>query len=260
MQKFYLINKKIGETPLEALEVFRKKKKIGTEIPMTYAGRLDPMASGLLIILIGEECKNKDKYLDFNKEYEFEVLFGFSTDTYDILGKVIAEGNPIYTKEDLEKVIKKNLKNFKGKIIQKYPMYSSKTVDGKPLFSYAREDKKVEVPEREVNIKTLKFLNLKKVSSQKILKDIESRIGKVNGPARNAKHSFAGGDFRQKEILKIWQKNLKKENNFYIGYFKVSCSSGTYVRTIAEDLGAKIDLPALAYNIKRIKIGRYAKI
>ncbi len=246
MQKFYLINKKIGETPLEALEVFRNKKKIDPQVPMTYAGRLDPMASGLLLILVGEECKNKEKYLGLDKEYEFQVLFGFSTDTYDILGKV-TKVSPLqfFLKEDLEKLIKKNLKNFKGKIIQKYPIYSSKTVDGKPLFTYARSEKDVEIPEREVNIKSLKFLNLKKVSSQKILKDIEGRIAKVKG------------DFRQKDILKIWQKNLKKKNNFYIGYFKVRCSSGTYVRSIANTLGENIIMPTLAFNIKRVKVGKF---
>ncbi|MDQ3244755.1 MAG: tRNA pseudouridine(55) synthase TruB, partial [bacterium] len=88
VKSFYLLNKKEGETPLEALESFRVKAKIGKEVKMTYAGRLDPMASGLLIILAGEECKNKEKYLRLDKEYNFEVLFGFATDTYDILGKV----------------------------------------------------------------------------------------------------------------------------------------------------------------------------
>ena len=53
---------------------------------MTYAGRLDPMASGLLIVLAGEETKNKEKYLNLDKEYLFEVLFGFKTVTYDFLG------------------------------------------------------------------------------------------------------------------------------------------------------------------------------
>ncbi|KKR79021.1 MAG: tRNA pseudouridine synthase B [Candidatus Nomurabacteria bacterium GW2011_GWA2_40_9] len=83
-----LLNKKEGETPLSALSLFRDKHKIYKDIPMTYAGRLDPMASGLLIILAGEECKNKEKYLNLDKEYEFEILFGFQTDTYDILGKI----------------------------------------------------------------------------------------------------------------------------------------------------------------------------
>jgi len=247
-KKFYLVNKKEGETPLESLEVFRIKNKIPLDVPMTYAGRLDPLASGLLMILSGEECKNKEKYLNLDKEYEFSVLFGFKTDTYDILGKVLETESKPLSGEDLEKLIKKNLKYFKGQIIQKYPMYSSKTVAGKPLFIYARENTEVEIPEREVNVKNLKYLNLKKVSLKKLLKDIEIRINKVKG------------DFRQKEILKIWGKVLSDEKmpkHFFVASFKIKATSGTYVRTIANDLGRKIGLPALAYTIKRTKIGKF---
>ncbi len=247
MKNFVLVKKKIGQTPLETLEEFRLKNKIAKDIPMTYAGRLDPMAEGLLILLVGDECKNKDKYLALDKEYEFEVLFGFGTDTYDILGKVITKGNPSEAREDLEKLIKKNLKYFKGKIIQKYPIYSSKTVAGKPLFSYAREDKEVEIPNREVNIKNLKYLGLRKISSKIFLKKIKDRISKVKG------------DFRQKEIFEIWEDELiNNTNNFYIAKFKVKCSSGTYVRSIANNLGEKIGINSLAFSIKRTKIGKYS--
>lgn len=248
-RKFYLVNKKEGETPLESLEVFRIKNKITTDMPITYAGRLDPLASGLLLLLVGEECKKKDKYLNLDKEYEFSVLFGFKTDTYDILGKVLQIAPKALSGEELEKLIKKNLKYFKGKIVQKYPMYSSKTVEGKPLFAYARESKAVEIPEREVMIKSLKYLNLRKISCKTILKNIENRINKVNG------------DFRQKEILKIWGKVLNDEKipkHFFVASFKIKATSGTYVRTIANDLGDKISIPALAFSIKRTKVGKWS--
>lgn len=248
-RKFYLVNKKEGETPLESLEVFRIKNKIAIDVPITYAGRLDPLASGLLVLLVGEECKNKDKYLNLDKEYEFSVLFGFKTDTYDILGKVLQIGPKALSGEELEKLIKKNLKYFKGKIVQKYPMYSSKTVEGKPLFSYARENKTVLVPKREVEVKSLKYINLRKISCKAILKNIENRINKVNG------------DFRQKEILKIWGKVLSDEKmpkHFFVASFKIKATSGTYVRTIANDLGGKISIPALAFSIKRTKVGKWS--
>ena len=89
MKKIILLNKKEGETPLEALDRFRMANPKYKDEKMTYAGRLDPMASGVLLVLVGEEIKQKDKYLALNKEYEFEILFGFATDTYDILGKVV---------------------------------------------------------------------------------------------------------------------------------------------------------------------------
>ncbi len=259
-----MLNKKEGETPLEAVSLFRSKHKAYKEVKMTYAGRLDPMASGLLLVLAGEETKQKEKYLRLDKEYEFEVLFGFATDTYDILG-VVQHSNILQNVEmsDLEKKIRQNLKFFKGKIKQKYPMYSSKTVEGKQLWKYARDGEEVEAPEREVEVKSLKFRKLKSISSKKLLVDIEKRIKKVTGPASTREGSpMRGGDFRQKEILKLWRKELKKEESkaFFLGGFKIKCSSGTYVRTIANALGDSIGIPALAYSIKRTKIGKYSKI
>ncbi len=165
MKKIILINKKEGETPLEALENFRKENKEyrdSNKVRMTYAGRLDPMASGLLLILAGDKTKEKEKYLALDKEYEFEVLFGAATDTYDILGlikhsDILKNVGMLGSLKDLEKVIKKEIKFFTGKFIQKYPVYSSRTVGGRPLFTYARSGELVEIPDREVTVKSLKF-------------------------------------------------------------------------------------------------------
>ena len=62
-EKLIIAYKNMGETPLECLERMRKEHRISDDIPMTYAGRLDPMAEGLMVVLVGEECKNKEKYL-----------------------------------------------------------------------------------------------------------------------------------------------------------------------------------------------------
>ncbi len=259
MKKVILLNKKEGETPLEALEKFRSKNIGYKNVPMTYAGRLDPMASGVLLILAGKETKNKEKYLAFTKEYEFEVLFGFATDTYDILGKVTFVNLPLDKGEaergssiEFVKKIKENLKYFTGKFIQKYPAYSSKPVNGVPMFAHSRAGTEVEIPEREVFVSQLKFLKIRKIKKEKLLENIEKRINKVSG------------DFRQKEILKIWQKeivkNKKVPDSFLLVKFKIKCGSGTYVRGIANSLGEKINLPALAFSIKRTKIGKWSKI
>lgn len=248
MQKIILLNKKEGQTPLESLEFFRSKNKEYQNSKMTYAGRLDPMASGLLIVLVDEKIKDKDKFLKLDKEYDFEILFGFATDTYDILGKVTKSKNIDIKKEDLERKIKKELKNFTGKFIQKYPIYSSKTVSGKQLFQYARGGQDVDIPSREVEVKKIKLNKITKIKEDKIKREIRERIGKVNG------------DFRQKEIIKIWDKKIRKDVHFFVASFSVKCSSGTYVRGIANSLGDMIDIPALAWGIKRTKIGKYKMI
>jgi len=251
-KKLILLNKKEGETPLEALSLFRNKHKEYKDLPMTYAGRLDPMASGLLVILSGEECKNKEKYLKLDKEYEFEILFGFATDSYDILGKTLNQDLNVYSKQELEKKIKKNLKYYKGKFMQKYPVYSSKTVSGKALFEYGRAGIDVDIPEREVNVKSLKFLKIRKINLKRLLVEIEKRINKVDKK----------NDFRQKEILKIWKNSITKKScdrtSALIASFNVKCTSGTYVRGIANSMGERLGVPALAYTIKRTKIGKYS--
>ena len=261
-KKIVVLNKKEGETPLQSLEFFRLKNNLSKDIKMTYAGRLDPMASGVLLLLLGEETKNKEKYLNLDKEYEFEILFGFATDTYDVLGKVLKIGfsqiqnfrgtrkGVSQTVENLvsakiQNLLQENIKFFTGVFVQKYPIYSSKTVKGKPLFSYARKDEDVEIPSREVKVKSLKLKKIRKINNKKLLENIEKRIKKVKG------------DFRQQEILKIWRNKLSEENNFYIGSFEIKCGSGTYVRGIANSLGEKIKIPSLAYSIKRTRVGKY---
>ncbi|MCX6720304.1 MAG: hypothetical protein NTW11_00645 [Candidatus Staskawiczbacteria bacterium] len=280
------------------MEGFKVKNPEYLNVPMTYAGRLDPMASGVLVVLAGPEIKNKEKYLALDKEYEFSILFGFSTDTYDILGKVIdaSLGSVSFASvrpparahsgfgnfpasrdhaklpagyatdtlprfEFIAEMIKKNLKYFRGKLKQKYPIYSSKMVKGKPLFSYARSGESVEIPERDILVKRLTLGKIKKIKGDKLFLNIEKRIGLVSGSARNAAHSAAGGDFRQKEILKIWEEKLLGKNKsqvFYIADFVVKCTSGTYVRGLANSLGEKIKVPALAFSIKRTKVGKFS--
>ena len=121
-------------------------------------------------------------------------------------------------------------------------MYSSKTVDGKPLFQYAREGKEVEVPEHPVEVKKLKLKKIYEVSASDLLENIEERVNKVRG------------DFRQEEILKTWRENLENsEDKFFVAKFKAKCSSGTYVRAIASDLGESLGTPALAFSIKKDK-------
>lgn|SRR3989338_3039987 len=243
ISKAILLNKKEGETPLQALEKFRAKNKEYKDVKMTYAGRLDPMAEGLLLILAGEEIAHKEKYLALPKVYEFEVLFGFATDTYDILGKIVNSKRVDISKIRLKSLIRNNLKHFTGIFNQKYPPYSSKT------WMKARVGTLEEAPDRKVHIYKIHFMKLKPVTSNILLKNIQRRIKKVKG------------DFRQKEILKIWHKNLSQPSSkgspCWIGSLSIKCGSGTYVRGIADSLGKRIGIPALAFSIKRIQIGKY---
>jgi tRNA pseudouridine55 synthase len=232
------IYKEKGETPLERLERLRTEHPKYMKAKLSYAGRLDPMAEGVMLILVGDENKKREKYLKYSKEYTFEILFGFKTDSFDLLGLPGKNYKDTYISE---RVLNNTLKEFEGEIVQKYPMYSSKTVKGKPLHQWAKEGKKVEIPEHKVNIFNIKLLKIKEISKSELRKYIIENVLKVKG------------DFRQKEILDAWDKLLNKTraDKFKIAEVNVFCGSGTYVRSLANDIGNKLKSGALAYSIKR---------
>jgi len=83
-----MLEKAVGETPLSCAEEYRGKHPELTGVSMAYAGRLDPMASGKLLVLLGEECKNQAAYHGLDKEYGFSVLLGIGSDSHDVLGRL----------------------------------------------------------------------------------------------------------------------------------------------------------------------------
>jgi tRNA pseudouridine55 synthase len=139
---------------------------------MTYAGRLDPMAEGVLIVLTGEKNKEREAYTGLDKDYEFEFILGLETDTHDVLGKITETKQP---KVISEKDIQNALKKFTGKFKQKYPAYSSKVVGGVPLFDLARKGKlaTVVMPDHEVEVKKSSLSRQNK--SQKLISKSRSK-------------------------------------------------------------------------------------
>lgn len=240
--RIYVVNKKVGQTPLEALRLFVKAKRLSPADKYCYAGRLDPMAEGVLLILANASQEQREKYQKLPKVYEAEVLFGLGSDTGDLLG-MPKRGKMItidYNK--LSSVINKLIPS----IVLPVPAYSSVPVKGKPGFFHARAGKKVEMPERKMEVKKVEIISLRLVSSSSLEKRIKSRVGKVKG------------DFRQEKILKAWGKLLSQSVNIYhVAKIKIHCGSGTYVRSLAEFLGKEIGSSALLYGLKRTKVGKH---
>ena len=237
--------KNLGETPLECLYRFKAEHPEYQDVKMTYLGRLDPMAEGLLLVMAGNTTKRAE-YLSLDKEYEFEVLWGFKSDTYDILGLTeFSDNGP----EKLETKMSALLKKIAAKKSQSYPPYSSRTVGGKALFMWARENKinEIEIPEKGIKIFSLDHVHTRLISGQEIFDDVLRKIALVKG------------DFRQKEIGQGWRKVLKgKEREmFLISKFIADVSNGTYVRGLAHEMGKTLDTSALAWSIKRIRVGEY---
>lgn len=251
----FIVYKKIGETPLACLERTRKEKRIAEYIPMTYAGRLDPMAEGLLVLLVGDECKEKPVWTGLPKTYEFEILVGFKTDTDDLLG-LIEESTSAKISDPRERSpdteifadIEKVLPLFLGEQMQTYPKYSSKPVNGIPLFIHTRNGAEVELPTHAVQIYELYCRGVSNITGVDLKKTLHEKIALVEG------------DFRQDEILKKWDSVLVdiSKARFQLIHCTVSCSSGTYVRQLVADIGEKIETPLVTFSIKRTKIGEYS--
>ena len=198
-----LIDKPTGITSHDVVDVVRKKlsvKRVG------HTGTLDPLATGLLIVLVGRQyTKKQEQYLKQDKQYQVTVKLGIETDSYDSEGSVVKKALPALLKKVTLKNIKESLKNFQGEITQTVPAYSAIKIKGKKLYELARQNKKIKLPQRIVNIKGLKLISF------------------------NSKTS-------QLELL-------------------VDCSSGTYIRSLAHDLGQSLGVGAHVTILRRTKIG-----
>ena len=124
-------------------------KKVG------HTGTLDPLATGVMLVCVGKATKIVELLTAEDKEYIAEVKLGIKTDTLDITGEVLETRD---VPKDLN--IIETLNSFKKTYLQEVPIYSAVKVNGKKLYEYAREEKKVELPKKEVTIKEIELLNM----------------------------------------------------------------------------------------------------
>ena len=258
MPKYVVLEKRVGQTPLQVVDAFKDQNPDLADLPMAYAGRLDPMASGKLLVLIGEECKKQKEYHNLDKEYEFEVLFGTSSDTADVLGLVKTSNETKVTKTELKKV----LKSLLGPLALRYPQFSSKTVKGKPLHMWTLEGRleEIEHPVAYTMIYNLQLLDLRSEKAEAIYKKALENINSL--PTVTEKSKELGRDFRRTDVRAAWEEWLKenKGKQVQIAILRSVASSGTYMRSLAEEIGRRMHTSALAYSIHRTKIGRYVPL
>lgn len=263
MQKYVVLEKKVGETPLVVLEHFREKQGLGKAVSLAYAGRLDPMASGKLLVLIGEECKKQEKYHGLDKEYVFEVLLGVESDSGDVLGIAESHKSEVLSHKEIDiRRIKKVAKRFRGDITLPYPLFSSKTVKGKPLFLWTLEGRldEIDIPKKRSQIYQLEFIDSRKIEQQKLQKRIFEKIDSIPKVTDSSKE--LGKNFRRDAIRKRWDEVFEntKQKEFEVLQFRCIASSGTYMRTLAQEIGKVLSTGGLAFSIHRTKIGTYTKV
>lgn len=188
----YKAYKNLGETPLECLNRIVKENNIPEDEKVTFAGRLDPAATGEMIFLSGEDVYKKDQYTKADKIYEVEYILGISTDTGDLLGKVL--NTDFSHKSDLG-LKQDKLENAKDKLIgtreQDFHKFSSKIIEGIPMWQHGKAGNNVNAS----HVITIYSIDVLNISSIKISEVID-RVNKIT--------NIVTGEFRQEEIIKSW--------------------------------------------------------
>lgn len=155
MNGILLINKPANFTSRDVVNKLSNllhTKKIG------HTGTLDPIATGVLVICVGNTTKLCDILTSEYKEYIATIKLGIKTDTLDITGNIVEEKEFDVNKEQIIDI----LNSFIGKSIQTTPIYSAVKINGKKLYEYAREGKSIELPIREIDIKSIELINFHK--------------------------------------------------------------------------------------------------
>jgi tRNA pseudouridine55 synthase len=172
-----------------------KKTKVG------HTGTLDPFATGLMILVIGKECKNADKYSKLDKTYEATIRLGQTSTTGDPEGDITDISDVRPGKSEVKSAMQK----FTGEITQTPPVYSAIKIGGQRAYKLARKGEKIDMPKRKVTIYSLEVI-----------------------------------DYKYPEIK-----------------IKTHVSSGTYIRSLAEDIGKLLGTGAYCTQLRRTEIDKW---
>ena len=147
-----IVNKPSGITSRDVVNIVGKTlntKKVG------HTGTLDPMATGVLVLCLGNALKVCELITANDKEYIAKVILGIETETLDTTSPIINTKKTNITKEEVEKI----LNSFKGSYLQEVPKYSAVKINGKKLYEYAREGKEIELPKKMVTIYDIQLIS-----------------------------------------------------------------------------------------------------
>lgn len=231
------VYKEPGNTPLETIKKLQVEYPILQNVPLSYAGRLDPLAEGVLLILSGNFNTKRQEYLSLSKTYTVQVLFGVGTDTGDSLGLITKASNAEIDTHTLSLITGQCV----GEYTDTYPIYSSKTVDGVPLFEWARSGKihEISIPTYTSEIYSIVSGEVTVCDIEKVQSEIQKNIDLVKG------------DFRQTEIKESWNDFLEQKPSLYTASMTVSCASGVYMRGLVERIADAFGSYAIALHIQR---------
>lgn len=210
----------------------------------THTGTLDPMASGVVIILTGEDRFKKGVQTAWNKTYDFSILWGVSTDTGDLLGIIKDVVPRIPSLEEITRVIAA----FPHTHGQLQPTFSARRYSGLSSFDWARKGVRLPQKKRAITIDSLSTKLFEVKSLSQIVEEQTENIRKIQG------------DFRQTEIINNWSQLLcKHDYSLITSHHTVVVSAGAYIRQLTQDIALGVNMPATTAHITRIKNGQFQK-
>jgi tRNA pseudouridine55 synthase len=221
-QGFFLVNKPKGKSSFWVVRQFKSKFpgfKVG------HAGTLDPLAQGLLIVLVGKATKLQKEFENMDKQYKVELTFGVTSSSFDLDGKIKVSKDI----KNLKKVDKASVKevlgkNFLGSFIQTVPIYSAVKRKGQRLYKLARKNtvEKIVLPKRQVELSRFLITSFSSFAETKPAKDLPT-------------------------ALKVYPR---------MG-IEIDVSKGFYVRSLVSDLGKIFSVGAVTTKLVRTRIGPY---
>ncbi len=251
-QGFLLIDKPAGMTSHDVVD---RVRKLTGERRVGHAGTLDPFATGLLIVGVGRlATREMEKLVGLDKEYEATFVLGKSSTTDDTEGEItdaplhnlsmITTPSPSLKRrgtEEKEDVLRKAIQQFIGKIDQIPPTYSAIKIGGKKMYEAAREGKPMEAKARQVNVYSFELHNLSMITTPSPSLPAVARLWLVS-------RSFSEGGKR---------RGIEEMEGCRITV-TIRCSSGTYIRSLARDLGRALGGGGYVEQLRRTEIGPFS--
>lgn len=249
-----LIDKPSGKTSHDVIDGIRRisgVKKVG------HAGTLDPLATGLLIVLVGRAyTKRQPEFMHHSKTYQVTAQLGIETDTYDSDGKVVRTASWRDLKRIDRSDIEQLLPGFTGEIAQTVPPFSAVKRGGKKLYELARAGQlqaSSELPTRDITIHELKLLDFwREEPSDSAKATVKSTKAAINEAESNT--SFVKTTSSVVETTTSFVETAASNLFFSL---ELTCSPGTYVRSLVHDIGQKLAVGATVSSLRRTAIGEW---
>jgi tRNA pseudouridine55 synthase len=249
-----ILDKPVGLGSTQAVGAIKRILREGGE-PKTkvgHGGTLDPLASGVLPIAIGEATKLCGRMLDATKGYDFAISFGVETDTLDAEGKIVKRSDVRPTSQQVEAV----LSRFSGEIEQVPPVYSALKIDGKAAYARARSGESVEVKPRSVTIFELRLLETTKDSAT--LGSTVSKGTYIRSLARDISHAL--GTVGHVSYLRRTRAGpFSLESAISLDFLQEAAKARRLTRTVLPLTAALDDIPALPVTPDQARLLRHGQ-